>query len=90
VLQRGDPAVEPGVDFAVDVSAWRDTKAAALRAHRTQHLNVERIFFSRPDVDRLLGTELFRQAWGPPLAGRPAADLFEGLHQGETDVGPAS
>ena len=54
-------------------------KAEALRAHRTQHLSINRIFFSQPDVDRLLSMELFRQAWGPALAGRPEADLLAGL-----------
>lgn len=79
LLQTTDPAAEPGVDFAVDVSPWVAEKEAALRAHRTQHLNLERIFFSKPDVWRLLSTELFRQAWGPPLVARPATDLFEGV-----------
>lgn len=79
LLQHTDPSAEPGVDFVVDVAAWTRDKAAALRAHRTQHLNLDRIFFSRPDADHLLGTELFRQAWGPPLAVRPAGDLFAGL-----------
>ncbi len=74
----GFPAL-PGVDFVVDVAAWRTRKAAALRAHRTQHLSMNRIFFSQPDVDRLLGMELFRQAWGPPLGVRPLADIFDGL-----------
>lgn len=70
---------QPGVDFAIDVSPWTDAKRAALCAHRTQHLNLERILLSRPDVERLLATELFRQAWGPDLTHRPAADLFVGL-----------
>lgn len=68
-----------GVDFVVDVGPWVVQKAAALRAHRSQHLSLDRVFFSQPDVDRLLGLELFRQAWGPALGERPAADPFEGL-----------
>jgi hypothetical protein len=28
---------------------------------------------------RLIGVEMFRQAFGPPLALRPAADIFSGL-----------
>lgn len=76
VLRRTEPALEPGVDFVVDVSACADRKAAALRAHRSQHQSLNRIFFSKPDVTRLLGVEMFRQAYGPPLAGRPAADVF--------------
>jgi LmbE family N-acetylglucosaminyl deacetylase len=78
VLRRGDPAGTAGVDFVVDVAAWKDRKAAALRAHRTQHLSLERILLSKPDVDRLLSTEMFRQAWGPPVGLRPAGDLLDG------------
>jgi LmbE family N-acetylglucosaminyl deacetylase len=69
----------PGVDFVVDTAAWSSRKADALRAHRTQHLSINRIFFSQPDVDRILGMEVFRQAWGPPPGDRPAADLLAGL-----------
>jgi LmbE family N-acetylglucosaminyl deacetylase len=76
VMRRTEPGLEPGVDFVVDVSAFAVKKAAALRAHRTQMQSLNRIFFSKPDVTRLLGVELFRQAFGPPLAARPAADVF--------------
>ena len=76
VLQARDPTTEPGVDFAIDVAPWVAVKTAALRAHRTQHLNLERVFFSKSNMARLIGTELFRQAWGPALSVRPAADLF--------------
>jgi LmbE family N-acetylglucosaminyl deacetylase len=76
VLRRREPALEPGVDFVVDVSAFADRKAAALRAHRSQHQSLNRIFFSKPDVSRLLGVEMFRQAYGPPLSARPAGDVF--------------
>lgn len=75
-MQR--PEAEPGLDFIVDTSPWREVKARALRAHRTQHLSIDRYFFSRPDVDRILSTEAFRQAWGPPLASRPSTDIFVG------------
>jgi LmbE family N-acetylglucosaminyl deacetylase len=74
-----DLAGQPGIDFAIDVSRWREEKAAALRAHRTQHQSVERHFFSQPDVDRILSTECYRQAWGPPLPARPAKDIFAGI-----------
>ncbi len=63
----------------MDVGAWRARKLAALLAHATQHQSVERNFLSQPDADRLLGVEVFRQAFGPRLATRPAADLFEGV-----------
>jgi LmbE family N-acetylglucosaminyl deacetylase len=76
VLRRTEPALEPGVDFVIDVAAFADRKAAALRAHRSQHQSLNRIFFSKPDLTRLLGVEMFRQAYGPPLSARPAADVF--------------
>ena len=70
---------EPGADFVIDVSRWRDRKAAALRAHRTQHESVDAHFFNQPDVDRILATEIYRQGFGPVLAVRPSSDPFEGL-----------
>ena len=69
----------PGVDFVIDIAAWSARKAEALRAHRSQHLSLNRIFFSQPDVDRLLSMELFRQAWGPALSVRPGDDVCAGL-----------
>lgn len=77
--RQADLSSQPGVDFLIDVSPWKDRKAAALRAHRTQHLSIDRYFFSQPDVDRILGVEVFRQAWGPGLKVRPAGDVFEGI-----------
>jgi len=68
-----------GADFVLDVSSWRDRRRAALKAHRTQHLSIDRLFFSRSDLDRVLSVEVWRQAWGPPLARRPSGDLLEGL-----------
>ncbi|HEY3380760.1 MAG TPA: PIG-L deacetylase family protein [Vicinamibacterales bacterium] len=79
LVRREDLSEQPGVDFVVDVGEWRDQKAAALRAHATQHRSAERNFFSQPDADRLLSTELFRQAWGPPLPHRPLTDIFAGI-----------
>jgi N-acetylglucosamine malate deacetylase 2 len=70
---------EPGVDFVVDVSAWADRRAAALRAHRSQHLSIDRCFFSQPDVAEILKVEVYRQGLGPPLARRPERDVFAGL-----------
>ena len=60
----------------MDVSEWLAQRKAALRAHRTQHLSTDRYFFSRPDLDRILRTEVFRQAWGPALERRPECDVF--------------
>lgn len=71
-----DLANEPGVDFLVDISKYRETKAAALREHRTQHVSIDRHFFHLPDVDRILSVETFRQCFGPSLSTRPASDIF--------------
>jgi LmbE family N-acetylglucosaminyl deacetylase len=70
---------QPAADFVLDVSGWRDRRAEALRVHRTQHLSVERHFFSKGDIDRILSVEVWRQAWGSPLRQRPSHDIFEGL-----------
>jgi LmbE family N-acetylglucosaminyl deacetylase len=72
----GDKA---SVDFVVDVSPWYERRVAALRAHRTQHLSIDRCFFQQPDLPRTLGTEIWRQAWGPPPGARPADDVMAGL-----------
>lgn len=77
--RSSDLARQPGVDFVIDIEPWRQRKAAALRAHRTQHVSIERYFFSQPDVDRLLSLETYRQAWGPALLRRPLDDLFDGI-----------
>jgi LmbE family N-acetylglucosaminyl deacetylase len=66
-------------DFVIDIAPWKERKAAALRAHRTQHVSIDRCFFNQPDLDRILAVETWRQAWGPPVHARPSADLFEGL-----------
>jgi LmbE family N-acetylglucosaminyl deacetylase len=63
------------VDFAFDVSAWTDRRIAALRAHRTQHQSIDRHFFNKPDLARILGTEIWRSGSGAALRQRPASDL---------------
>lgn len=65
----------PAVDVAIDVGRWRERKAAALRAHRTQHLSIDRCFFNQPNLERILSLEIWRQAWGPTLS-RPVRDLL--------------
>jgi LmbE family N-acetylglucosaminyl deacetylase len=70
---------EPGVDFIIDITPWRELKRRALHAHRTQHAAIDRTFFSQPDLDRLLSVEAYRQAWGPALLRRPSNDIMEGL-----------
>lgn len=75
-------ADHPSADFLVDVAPWLDGRVRALRAHRTQHQSIDRCFFQQPDLDRILATEIWRQAWGPPLESRPSGDLLEGLEVG--------
>ena len=74
---------EPGVDFVIDVAAQRAAKAAALRAHRTQNVPIDRCFFSKPDVERILSVEAFRQAWGPPLRRVPENNVLAGIDLSE-------
>lgn len=69
-----DAASKPGVDIALDVSAWADKKEAALRAHRTQHKSVEHHFLSKPNLREILGVETWRYAW--PRAGARARIVF--------------
>lgn len=68
-----------GVDFLVDIRPWREVKARALAAHRTQHQSIGRLFLERADRDAILSWETFRLAAGTPLEAPPAADLFAGL-----------
>jgi LmbE family N-acetylglucosaminyl deacetylase len=76
-MAAGDPfELQPGADFVIDVAPWRERRAAALRAHRTQHASVARRFWNQPDPDRILATEIWRQAWGPPLRRHPESDLL--------------
>ena len=75
-----DLAKEPGVDFLIDISKYRDTKAAALHAHRTQHVSIDRHFFNLPDVETILSVETFRQAFGPRLSNRPLDDVFDSIY----------
>ena len=72
-------AATPGNDFVLDIATWRERKAAALRAHRSQHLSIDRCFFHQPDLDRILSSESWRHAWGPALPSRPANDIFAGM-----------
>ena len=79
-----DLTTQPSVDFAIDVSAWYDRRVAALRAHRTQHGSIDRYFLNRPDLRRILTTELWRQAWGPPIPQAPCSDILAGLSGART------
>ena len=75
VAERGSTDF-PSADFAIDVSAYYDRRVAALRAHRTQHLSIDKYFFNRPDLDRVLATEVWRQGFGPPIPHRPCSDFW--------------
>lgn len=78
-LRAGKLNEQPGIDFIVDIRLWSERKAEALRAHRSQHLSIDRIFFNAPDLELLLSREVFRQGWGPWLPSRPSDDLFAGI-----------
>jgi LmbE family N-acetylglucosaminyl deacetylase len=73
------PEGRPGADFVIDVAAFRDRRVAALRAHRSQHLSIDRLFFSKPDLDRILSTEIWRLGSGVQPHERPSRDVIEGL-----------
>ena len=83
VTRSPDLHGEPGVDFVIDVTPYRNAKADALRSHRTQHVPIDRSFFSKADVDRILSVEIFRQAWGPALQSVPADDVLVGIDLSE-------
>ena len=68
----------PSVDFIVDVSAYTERRKAALRAHRTQHLSIDRYFFHQPNVDEILSREIWRQAFGPRVTP-PATDVLDSI-----------
>ena len=55
------------VDVVLDVSAWAGRKEAALRAHRTQHLSIDRYFLTKPNLQELLSIETWRRAWPAPV-----------------------
>ena len=79
VTESDDLSRLEGADFVIDTSAARHAKAAALRAHRTQRVSIDRCFFEKPDVDAILSVEVFRQAAGPALATVPTDDFFQGI-----------
>ena len=76
---EGDFRPRPGVDFLIDTSRWWRQRAQALAAHRTQRATLDKLYLKQPNVEQLLSFDILRQAWGPPLATRPADDLFAGM-----------
>ena len=74
---------EAGVDFVIDVTQYKEKKVEALRAHRTQNISIDRCFFSKADVDRILSIEAFRQAWGPRLRKTPSDDVLIDINLSE-------
>jgi len=83
VADRPDLNSEPGVDFVIDVAPHRAEKIAALRSHRTQQVPIDRCFFSKSNVDEILGIEAFRQALGPTLTHVPSDDILTGIDLSE-------
>jgi len=79
LARLGDPASEPGIDFLLDTGRWRGRKAEALRAHRSQHIEIDRLFFDVPDSERVLSVEAFRDARRGARPGAPLNDIFAGL-----------
>jgi LmbE family N-acetylglucosaminyl deacetylase len=65
-------AQQPGIDFLIDVSQFREQKKAALRAHGTQFAGLNRLFNSEPKMS----LEAFRVGWGMRPNSLPADDLF--------------
>jgi LmbE family N-acetylglucosaminyl deacetylase len=77
-VKMDELAARPSVDFIIDVSAYVERRKAALRAHRSQHLSIDRYFFHQPNVDEILSREVWRQAFGPNVTS-PASDVLVGL-----------
>lgn len=79
LLARGeDPRQHPTTDVCIDTRPWAPRKAAALKAHRTQHLGIDRIFFADPDqVELRLSCETFTLVG--PRRGPVLTDIFAGL-----------
>jgi LmbE family N-acetylglucosaminyl deacetylase len=63
----------PGIDYRIDIRGQRETKEAALRAHRTQWPGLKRLFLSNATA---LDQECFRTGSGPRPVRVPAASLF--------------
>lgn len=71
-----EPSNLPGLDFLIDIAAFREQKMAALRAHRTQFPGLRRLFLGDDGDERCMPAEMFRLGWGPHPRSRPSEDLF--------------
>lgn len=71
-----EPANLPGLDFLIDIAAFREQKMAALRAHRTQFPGLRSLFLGDDGDERRMPAEMFRLGWGPHPRSRPSEDLF--------------
>jgi LmbE family N-acetylglucosaminyl deacetylase len=72
--EGADLPKEPGIDFFIDTTPWKEKKADAIRAHQTQRLG--RLFFDDANGRRTFSTEAFRVGWGRRPKIVPANDLF--------------
>lgn len=71
---------QPGFDFVIDVSEWRQQKEDAFRSHATQFPGLRRLFFDDENGQRTFHLEAFRLAHGKKIRIRPAENLWAGLH----------
>src|SRR5690348_9435514 len=60
LARTAELASRPGIDFIVDVAAFREKKAAAIRAHRTQYPGLRRLFFGDDGDEKRISVEAFR------------------------------
>lgn len=76
LARTAELAKRPGIDFVVDIAAFREKKAAAIRAHRTQYPGLRRLFFGDDGDETRMPPEVLRLGWGPSPRSRPSEDLF--------------
>lgn len=79
LLPDQNPHTQPGFDFLIDVSDWREQKEGAFRAHATQFPGLRRLFFDDENGRRTFHLEAFRLAAGPRPVEPPAQDIWQDL-----------
>lgn len=77
-LNETERSQQPGLDFWFDIRPYSERKGDSLKAHKTQHQSVEKLFYPNPPHESALWVEAFRQAFGPPVP-HLSGDLFAGL-----------